>query len=178
MGAALHIHHLSILHVHINVFINFSASFPTNTFCSSYPVINSYHWIFWQWWVSGLTLAFSPRTGSQVNTRTSATCVSLKQFRFRFVSHVELDWMFWKKSLVCLFMLNSLRISCMYTCSLKKGELIKKKINIFFFLRFLASRDPIWVISVMCCDCSWYGTCDKWGNKNISHGRRNGGWLN
>lgn len=129
MRTALHIHHLSILHVHINVFINFSASFPANTFCSSYPVINSYHWIFWQWWVSGLTLAFCPRAGSQVNTRTSATCVSLKQFRF--VSHVELDWMFWKKSWICLFMVYSLRISYVYTCSLKKGELIKKKINIF-----------------------------------------------
>lgn len=171
MRADLHIHHLSILHVHINVFINFSASFPTNTFCSSYSGINSYHWIFWQWWVSGLTLAFC-----QVSTRTSVTCVSLKQFRF--VSHVELDWMFWKRSWVCLFMLNSLRISYVYTCSLKKEDLIKKKINIFFFLQFLASRDPFWVISVMFCDCSWFGTCDKSGNKNISHGRRSRGWLN
>lgn len=29
----------------------------------------------------------------------------------------------------------------------------------------------------MCCDCSWFGTCDKSGNKNISHGRRSRGWL-
>lgn len=129
MRAALHIHPVSILHVHINVLINFSASFPANSFCSSYPMINSYHWIFWKWWVSGLTLAFHSRTGSRVNTRASVMCVSLKQLRV--VSHVELESVFWKKSLVCLFIFYSLRISYMYIGQLEKGELIKKKINIF-----------------------------------------------
>lgn len=81
MTAPLHIHHLSILRVHINVLINFSASFPENAFCASYPMIKNYHWIFWQWWAIGLTLASRPRDGSQVNTRAFATGVSLKQLR-------------------------------------------------------------------------------------------------